>query len=353
MLNAGQGDSLVVRFPDNSWGVIDSNIPTGATDPAALSFLQGRSVDRLAFVCLTHPHADHFTGLERVFGYYGDRVDEFWIFSIDSAHLKKFLTVQHQKNATSRAGRRRYEELQNLFKIFCQMDKTGSGRRLIGGLQLPSRGGVAIDCLSPLSADVGEYQNHLTRCARPEEYKANENLLSCVLRFRYGNSTIVLSSDAPTKAWQRMWKEAGKRKESFEAEGVKISHHGSRQGFHAQVWRHLASSRGTSAVISAGVGYGHPDRLVIESLHEMGVRLHCTNFPALCLRREPRDLSKLHGLPQRAKLGLLMLDQSSHAPLLPCNGDIQFEIDADGTCIVHHQYDNFCPLHLPELNRGS
>lgn len=218
----------------------------------------------------------------------------------------------------------------------------------MGGLGLPTIGGVEINCLSPHSADINEYQNQLVRCTKPEEYKANENLLSAVLRLRYGRSTVLLSSDAPTKAWPRMWKEAGKRCESFEVEAVKISHHGSKQGFHGEIWRNMLSSRGTDAALSFGIGKGHPHREVIESLHRMGVRLHCTNFPEHCLRGKPVDLSKLRGLPEQARLQLFMVDRSSYARLSPCNGDIRFDLDSDGTCTVHHQFEGFCPYHLAD-----
>lgn len=346
ILNVGQGDSLLILFPDGSWGVVDSNVATTSQDVPALALLQGKGADRLAFVCLTHPHTDHFSGLQRILEFYDGRIDELWAFQIDSAHLKKFLEVQHQRHVTTPVGRRRYGELQTFFKAFFKMSKAGSARRLVGGLKLPSRGGVDIDCLSPLSRDIGEYQNQLAWSSQPQNYKANENLVSVVLRLRYGGCTILLSSDAPTKAWPGMWKEAKKRRESFEAEAVKISHHGSRVGFHEEIWKKTVSCRGTDGVVSSGVGYGHPDRAVIEALHRMGVRLHCTNFPEHCIRSKLTDFSKFEGLPERSKLRLFMLDQSSNFPLSPCNGDIRIDLDSDGTCSVHHQLEGFCPFHL-------
>lgn len=126
ILNAGQGDSIVIRFPDNSWGVVDSNLALNSQVPPALSFLQERGVQKLAFVCLTHPHSDHFSGLGKVLESYKDHIDEFWIFNVDSAHLRKFLTAQHQKNATTPTGWAVYSELEGIFRSFSKMDKGGA-----------------------------------------------------------------------------------------------------------------------------------------------------------------------------------------------------------------------------------
>jgi beta-lactamase superfamily II metal-dependent hydrolase len=345
VLNVGQGDSIVVRFPNATWGVVDSNATAGQ-DPPALTLLRQNDVDQLAFVCLTHPHDDHYLGLQRILEFYAGRIGEFWTFPLDSAHLRKFLLAEYSKRATTQTGQMKYRELEAIFRVFYLMTKTDKTRRLIGGVKLPSHGGVEIECLSPLSTDLNEYQMQLARAQPHESYRADENLLSAVISLRYGPSRIVLSSDAPTKAWQRMWKEATKRKETFEAAGVKVSHHGSRQGFHEEVWKHIIRDDGTHAAISAGVGYRHPHPTVINSLHSLGVQLHCTNFPEHCLKTKPADLSKFEGLPEKSKLALIMLDQSNNSRLQPCNGNIRFNLHDNGACVVENERERFCPLHV-------
>jgi len=335
-----------VRFPDGSWGVVDSNVPPNGQEPPALTLLQKNGAERLAFVCLTHPHADHYSGLARILQSYEGRVDEFWMFSVDTSHVRQFLNYQHRTNATTGRGQRRYAELQTVFEIFWKMDKAGFAHRLVGGLRLPPLGGVDIDCLAPLSKDINEYQAQLVRHADSGGYLVDENLLSAVLRLRFVGSTILLSSDAPTKAWPMMWKESKKRGESFAADAVKVSHHGSRQGHHEGIWRKILSDRPTHAAISAGVGHGHPEYAVLKSLFDLGVRLHCTNFPEHCSKSKPTDMSKFDGLPSGVRMRLFMLDQSENPPLSPCNGDIRFDLNPDGTCNVAHQFEGFCPMHL-------
>lgn len=346
VLNAGQGDSIVIRFPDESWAVVDSNIPPNSSGPPALKILRENNVSSLSFVCLTHPHADHYSGLSQILSYYGGRIDAMWMFNIDSAHVKKFLTIQNQNLATTSDRRKKYAELETIFKFFRKMEKEGSAYRLIGGVTLPPFGAVTIDCLGPLSPDISAYQTQLANSTGPKDYRADENLLSCVLRVRYGSSTMLLSSDAPTRSWPRVWKEARKRKESFIANAVKVSHHGSRQGHHEGIWEKMLAPQGTHGAISSAGNRGHPHLPVLNSLHGLGVRLHCTNFPEHCASRMALDLSKLDGLPGHAKLQILMLDQSSSMPITPCNGDIRFDLSPDGSCTVKHEFEGFCPMHL-------
>ena len=346
VLNAGEGDSIVLRFPDESWAVVDSNVPPGSKEPPALRLLREKRVRNLSFVCLTHPHADHYSGLAEILGCYEGRIGGLWMFCIDSAHVRKFLIAQHQKSSTTPGRLKQYLELQTIFQVFQKMGKKGLTYQLVGGLRLPSCGDVTIDCLSPLSRDINEYQNQLARCTEPQHYTAQENLLSSVLRLRYGLCTILLSSDAPTKSWPRVWKETVKRRESFVANAVKVSHHGSREGHHEEIWKKMLAPQQTHAAISAGVGHGHPDPSVLQSLFSLGVRLHCTNFPEYCSSRRPLDLSKFEGIPEPAVVRLFMLDESSKAPLSPCNGDIRFDFDPAGTCTVRHQFEGFCPMHL-------
>ena len=100
VLNVGHGSSVVVEFDSESgkaFGVIDSNCDHGA-QPKALRVLQGLGADRLAFVCLTHPHADHFRGLSEVLRSYTGRIDHFYSFPLGSVihntkRLKKWGTA--------------------------------------------------------------------------------------------------------------------------------------------------------------------------------------------------------------------------------------------------------------------
>jgi hypothetical protein len=318
-------------------------MPPGVGTPPALELLQEHGAQGLAFVCLTHPHEDHYSGLSQILEAFEGRIDEFWVFPIDSRHRRKFLLRQHEKNSSGGpTGWARYHELESIFRSLNGMERAGLGQTLVGGVR-KSIAGVDIECLSPLSNDLNRYQSALARSNNIQDYRAEENLLSVVLRLRYCGNSVLLSSDAPHSAWPAIWKRANKQ---LASEAVKVSHHGAKSGYHSGIWDHIRSRNGTHAAISCGVRYGHPDSEVINALHRLGVHLHCTNYPEECLKNRALDISKFRGLSGTLWLGLSMLDKSMNKMSSTCNGDIRFELGPDGSCQVYNQVENFCPLHL-------
>src|SRR3989339_2124065 len=74
VFDVGFGDSILLEFPENKWGVIDCNYGFNSpnNDPPVLSYLKSKNVNNLEFICLTHPHLDHFQGLWKVCKYYSE-----------------------------------------------------------------------------------------------------------------------------------------------------------------------------------------------------------------------------------------------------------------------------------------
>jgi len=288
-----------------------------------LSFLLERNVDRLRFVCLTHPHADHFSGLPPLLEHFGENVDEIWCFRLESRHWRKFLSVQ--ENA-----------------------ETDHIRLWDAGHRAPSISGVEIDCLAPRPKELSRYISSLANSAlRPTQYRADENQLSVVLRFRYGQSTALLGSDATTESWTDVTNQCERNGDNIQSNLVKVSHHGSTEGFFKGAWNRIALPNVTFGAISANGKYDLPHRAVITALRELGVRLHCTNYGPACLKTDLVDFSKFEGLVPSAKLQLLMLDQSSNSMEKTCDGDLHYHLKSDGSVDFIHQYSGLCPFHLP------
>jgi beta-lactamase superfamily II metal-dependent hydrolase len=84
----GRGEAIVVVLPDGQLGVVDGcrepeDHDSGRGDPvrellAHISHHRDDRQMRLRFVCLTHPHDDHYGGLGRLLYAYQGRVDEVW-----------------------------------------------------------------------------------------------------------------------------------------------------------------------------------------------------------------------------------------------------------------------------------
>lgn len=348
IFDVGHGDSILLEFPGGAWGVVDCKDNNPPTQPSSLlRFLRERNVRRLAFVCLTHPHGDHFSGLPQVLEEFGENVDEIWSFRLDSQHWRKFLTI-NKNAATTISKRREFEQLRTIFEHLARRLKKNEVRLLDANQHLPTIGEVQLDCLAPHPKELSSYQTSLARWSEhPEEYRGDENRLSVVLRLKYGENTVLLGSDATSSSWMDLTKQSVKTGESIRSILVKVSHHGSTQGFFKGAWETITTPGMTHGAISAGVQYGLPHRSVITSLRELGVRLHCTNYAPSCIKTDELDLSKFEGLSQADRLQLFMLDQSLNTKRRTCDGDLHFELHQRGNMSFAHQYAGLCPYHLP------
>lgn len=69
-LDVGQGDGTLIILPDGKLGVVDAAQSSNGANPVLDAILAhestlGEPAD-LAFICLTHPHEDHFSGLATI-----------------------------------------------------------------------------------------------------------------------------------------------------------------------------------------------------------------------------------------------------------------------------------------------
>ncbi|MGB8860356.1 MAG: MBL fold metallo-hydrolase, partial [Ilumatobacteraceae bacterium] len=69
VLGRGYGESVVVHLGDDNWSIIDSFQGVGSEEPAPLRYLRSIGVDvaeQVSSVVLSHVHADHYFGIDRV-----------------------------------------------------------------------------------------------------------------------------------------------------------------------------------------------------------------------------------------------------------------------------------------------
>ncbi len=224
-LDVGQGDSLLIDFPDGRSMLIDGGGMVGnPVDPGTRVILPVLAARRRSYVdvlALTHPHPDHFTGLATVannlaFG-------ELW-----ESGQGEMLHVGGPYAALLAAARRR-----------------GSPVRRPGDLCGQPRvfGDARVEVLAP--------------CPRVSpETPAND--ASLVVRIDFGRRSALLVGDAEHEA-ERALLASGAR---LRADLLKVGHHGSRTSSSADFLRAVAPGY---AMISCGVrnrfGHPHPDAL--------------------------------------------------------------------------------------------
>lgn len=198
--NVGHGDSIAIKFPNNEWGVIDCTLCDGQREPNVLRFLQRNNVEHLKFICVTHPHIDHFLGMERIVENYSNNIDHFILFD----------------NGQNSVYERQDSSLIRALSTFVNF--SNSKIILASAREKYKVGDLEINLLNPnfkISEELfGRY------FANSQKYVLNK--LSVVMYFEYQGRHVLLNADVPKKECIDFLKTT-----NVKADILKISHHGS------------------------------------------------------------------------------------------------------------------------------
>lgn len=223
IFDVGQGDAIYLRTPQGNDILID-----GGPGDTVLSKL-GRAMafgDRnIELMVLTHPHADHVSGLVEVLKRYKVRQVMLPKVTHDSATYKTFMDHLADEKATvitPRLGQRLYLDDFTVFDIYYPV--------------------------------VGEFSTP----------PSDINDSSIVGKISLGESNILLTGDAGQEV-ENLLLRAGM---PLKSEILKVGHHGSR---HSSAPEFLKAAGFTHAVISVGKNsYGHPREEVLTELRKLG-----------------------------------------------------------------------------------
>lgn len=225
MIDVGQGESLLIGFPDGKWMLMDGGgIPTFGNRPkpridigedVVSSYLFTRGIRRLDIVASSHQHEDHAAGLVALIDNF--RPSELWAGATPDSPIWASLRRRVAAARSLRAG--------DFF----------------------SYGGVHIDVLSP----PPDYQ--------PKAIPSNND--SLVLRFTYGEHRFLLTGDVERAIEQDMLGRLSK------VQVLKVAHHGSRTSTSDAL---LDALQPQYALISAGKDnlFRHPHADVVKRLQQ-------------------------------------------------------------------------------------
>jgi Metallo-beta-lactamase superfamily len=206
VLNVGHGHSAIVEFDngtDTVFGVVDSNLPAGETEPRALTKLRQLGAKRLSFLCLTHPHKDHFKGLYRIIQEFDGSIDYFFSCPFGSLiqhpeRLKKFADKLKAIYKSSEGEPvKEAIELLSIVKWAEERAKAGSLEWLECSGEHSTLGptgfaGVSIATILPPAKSKGQYIQQIERQDGFILGSFRENEISLALEVSYGGAVIVL-----------------------------------------------------------------------------------------------------------------------------------------------------------------
>ncbi len=278
IFSCGQGDTVLLHLPDDKWVLVDCNLrKEDGSKKKFFDFVRSRKIERLSYVFLTHPHHDHFCGMDEVLRHFstdGRSVGYYCDGGLNSKTVMKLLE--------NNVGEESYGKLQEILDDldnrglveYCEMDERHEDIGL-AGYEDSVR-------LVPVAPNPGSrrriLRSELKRLARNPKLKTEANDLSIILvlvAHRNGKTfNALLAADAGRDQLERsigVWE----RKEGVpEGEGrfdtVKVPHHGSLAShWSALCGRKTSNPKSGVAAISAGSSRpGLPDRQVIQDYLE-------------------------------------------------------------------------------------
>lgn len=283
VLGGGEGESVVIKLPDGGWGVVDCYSRDEHANPT-IQYLRERGVRTLLFVCLTHAHDDHFLGMVKLIEEF--KPLEFWRFGcLSPAHVAKLLQYSklRSKEAGGVKGRELTRSTKELFDIFA-LARAGAESGAMRVQRLTSRmtiyplprddpPGLVIECLSPTGRQIERYESAILECVGPDDQIARNlehsrhNDVSVVLKITHGAATIILGGDLEAAGWKEVVEEYGEQ--NMRASAVKVSHHGSENGYRPGLWQYFSASGKPIAVIAPRhrCGLPKPAALTVISRH--------------------------------------------------------------------------------------
>lgn len=226
-LDVGQGDAILIKTPENHQILVDGgpgNFVLGELIKVIPFF--DKSID---LVVLTHPHADHVSGLIEVLKRY--HVDNVLITGVDykSPEYTEFLNEISKQNV----------------RVFLAEEETDF-----------KFGDVLMDVIYP------------ERQINSDKF-ANINNSSIAMMIEFHDKKILLTGDLELEGEAELIKTGT----NLEADIFKAGHHGSRTSSSLNL---LKLARPKAVIIQSGKGnsYGHPHEETLKKLQKLGIKVY-------------------------------------------------------------------------------
>ena len=255
ILGAGKGESIILKLPNDQWGVVDC-YASSSSDPATnptIKFLRNQGVKRLQFVCLSHPHDDHFLGMTKLIDEFKPR--EFWRAGCLSPEHVKLLAKYYRVAGISEGVDSFTRSAQELLGVYarvragvvnCEIDVIRAQSRMtLYPTPAEQNSAFRIEWRLPSGNQVELYEGAVWSCIGPDGHiaenltRSHHNNISLVLRVVYGESSVLLGGDLEKEGWAQVVKEYGG--DQLSASAIKVSHHGSPNGYCDGLWEQFAS----------------------------------------------------------------------------------------------------------------
>lgn len=251
MIDVGQGDSFLVKFPNGKTALIDAGEATQFLDNGErviIPLLDNLGIDKIDYGFISHLDSDHYGGFISLI--YNDRIKEVYRPLPDSS-LKSI----------------RFEKFLKQKKIKTNIYESNSLK-------------------------VGNAKVYFLNNPKDHQYnKLSSNDKSGVVKIVYGNTSFLFVGDLEFEGEYLLAKNFG---DILDSDVLKVGHHGSPTGT-SQAFLNLVSPK--ISLVSAGIQnkFKHPSETVISSLKNIGANIYRTDFEgAVLLQSNGNEIKKIN-----------------------------------------------------------
>jgi beta-lactamase superfamily II metal-dependent hydrolase len=256
----GFGECIVVHIGANEWIVADSCVNT-ESKPVALEYLKRIGVDiatDVVIVAATHWHDDHIRGLGELF-----EACKHSRFACSTAlnNQEWAALVEIYRGSVLGSG------LVEMGRIMAELKRRSNRGAIIapafcltGRVLLERNDDITakITCLAPSDAAVATMQTRIREELMPKAKARRlcvpalgQNDSSVVISIRVGETSVLLGADLEEKrregiGWQVILDGHPVNGDRFD--GLKVPHHGSKTGYHPDIWSKLMLPEAWAAV---------------------------------------------------------------------------------------------------------
>jgi len=343
LFNVGQGDHLMLQFPDGSYGLIDFffDPDSKAFEPPSLSYFKAlkktlpkEAFDQLtiSFFCISHTDKDHVKGVANTISWFyenGILIKDIWLGAArDKTQMVKFLREKVNAlidefdlddrlefNDTINSYNRNLEDFFEYFEKWKKKDfnslryenaDVGLGEYLCDIRSLRNPCSISEDCeavnIGPLGTMLDDYLDDVnleivkTDILKIEDKdRIDKNLISHILKIKFGEVNLLFGGDTHIKIWEKCLEQYDntsypyiKNYGNYDANFIKVSHHGSRNSSNEKLWQKIISNEGNVFLgISAGrhgrFKHPHSETLKHIKTEKKDATILSTNICSTCL----------------------------------------------------------------------
>jgi len=249
MIDVGQGDAFLIKFPNGKTTLIDAGEANPYLDNGErviAPLLDNLGIEKIDYGFISHLDSDHYGGFISLI--YNDRIKEVYRplpdSSLKSIRLEKFLKQKKIKT-----------------KIY-----------------------------EPNSLNVGNAKIYFLNNPKGYQYKKlTSNDKSGIVKIIYGNTSFLFVGDLELEGEYLLAKNFG---DVLDSDVLKVGHHGSPTGS-SSAFLNLVSPK--ISLVSAGIKnkFNHPSQSVLASLKNIGSKIFRTDYEgAVLLQSDGKNINK-------------------------------------------------------------